>query len=247
VKKCEILTIKAKPGEMNQYTEEALDFLQTQLITPAKTTLEAGAVSEAQYLAFLAIYQQFQAMERTSIAQSLREDTYYYLRNVWFGKYAASSEAGDIAVPANKEENDRFLWRIQKKNNGKIVIYNKATETAAYPEAYSGETAIKLGKEYLWTLEERNLDGQTGICIIDDSGSASWYTNPNSWKYLIMKPFWGACTWEFQESGVEVPTAIIGVNLDEKGAATYDLNGRRTGTITHPGIYIIDGEKKVVK
>jgi hypothetical protein len=62
-----------------------------------------------------------------------------------------------------------------------------------------------------------------------------------------MKPFWGACNWEFQESGVEVPTAIIGVNLDEKGAATYDLNGRRTGTITHPGIYIIDGEKKVVK
>ena len=247
VKKCEILTIKAKPGEMNQYTEEALDFLQSQLITPAKTTLEAGAVSEAQYLAYLAIYQQFQAMERTSIAQGLKEDCYYYIRNVWFGKYAASSEAGDIAVPANKEENDRFLWRIQKKNNGKIVIYNKATETAAYPEAYSGETAIKFGKEYLWTLEERNLDGQTGICIIDDSGSASWYTNPNSWQYLIMKPFWGACTWEFQESGVEVPTAIIGVNLDEKCAATYDLNGRRTGTITHPGIYIIDGEKKVVK
>ncbi|MEE0805404.1 MAG: family 20 glycosylhydrolase, partial [Prevotellamassilia sp.] len=226
VKKCEILTITAKPGEMNQYTEEALDFLQTQLITPAKTTLEADSVSEAQYLAYLAIYQQFQAMERTSIAQSLKEDCYYYLRNVWFGKYAASSNAGDIAVPANKEENDRFLWRIEKKNNGKIVIYNKATETAAYPTAYNGETGVKLGQEYLWTLEERNLDGKTGICIINAEGTSSWYTNPNSWQYILMKNFWGACTWEFQESGIEVPTAIIGAQLDEKGAATYDLSGR---------------------
>jgi hypothetical protein len=246
VKKCEILTITAKPGEMNQYTEEALDFLQTQLITPAKTTLEAGAVSEAQYLAYLAIYQQFQAMERTSIAQSLKEDCYYYIRNVWFGKYAASSNAGDIAVPANKEENDRFLWRIEKKNNGKIVIYNKATETAAYPTAYNGETGVKLGQEYLWTLEERNLDGKTGICIINAEGTSSWYTNPNSWQYILMKNFWGACTWEFQESGIEVPTAIIGAQLDEKGAATYDLSGRRADNATQPGIYII-GNTKVVK
>ena len=247
VKKCEILTIKAKPGEMNQYTEEALDFLQTQLITPAKTTLEAGAVSEAQYLAFLAIYQKFQAMERTSIAQSLKEDTYYYLRNVWFGKYAAANVSSNLVVPADKSEADRFLWRIEKKNNGKIVIYNKATETAAYPTAHSGETAVKVGQEYLWTLEERTLDGKTGICIINDSGTSSWYTNPNSWQYILLKDFWGACTWEFQESGIEVPTGIIGAQLDEKGAATYDLSGRRADDASQPGIYIINGTKVVVK
>lgn len=247
VKKCEILTIKAKPGEMNQYTEEALDFLQSQLITPAKTTLEAGAVSEAQYLAFLAIYQQFQAMERTSIAQSLKEDTYYYLRNVWFGKYAAANVSSMLVVPADKSEADRFLWRIEKKNNGKIVIYNKATETAAYPTAHSGETAVKIGQEYLWTLEERTLDGKTGICIINDSGTSSWYTNPNSWQYILLKDFWGACTWEFQESGIEVPTGIIGAQLDEKGAATYDLSGRRADDASQPGIYIINGTKVVVK
>ena len=247
VKKCEILTITAKPGEMNQYTEEALDFLQTQLITPAKTTLEAGAVSEAQYLAYLAIYQQFQAMERTSIAQSLKENCYYYIHNLWFGKYAASTTSSTLVVNADKSNADRLLWRFEKKANGKIVIYNKATETAAYPEAHSGETAIKLGKEYLWTLEERTLDGRTGICIIDESGTVSWYSNHNSWQYILTKPFWGACTWEFEESGVEVPTAIIGAALDEKGAATYDLSGRRTEGTTHPGIYIVGGVKKVVK
>ena len=246
VKKCEILTITAKPGEMNQYTEEALDFLQTQLITPAKTTLEAGAVSEAQYLAYLAIYQQFQAMERTSIAQSLKENCYYYIHNLWFGKYAASTTSSTLVVNADKSNADRLLWRFEKKANGKIVIYNKATETAAYPEAHSGETAIKLGKEYLWTLEERTLDGRTGICIIDESGTVSWYSNHNSWQYILTKPFWGACTWEFEESGVEVPTAIIGAALDEKGAATYDLSGRRADNATQPGIYII-GNTKVVK
>ena len=246
VKKCEILTITAKPGEMNQYTEEALDFLQAQLITPAKTTLAAGAVSEAQYLAYLAIYQQFQAMERTSIAQSLKENCYYYIHNLWFGKYAASTTSSTLVVNADKSSADRLLWRFEKKANGKIVIYNKATETAAYPEAHSGETAIKLGKEYLWTLEERTLDGRTGICIIDESGTVSWYSNHNSWQYILTKPFWGACTWEFEESGVEVPTAIIGAALDEKGAATYDLSGRRADNATQPGIYII-GNTKVVK
>ncbi|MBR4128971.1 MAG: hypothetical protein IKT92_05835, partial [Bacteroidaceae bacterium] len=147
---------------------------------------------------------------------------------------------------ADKSNADRLLWRFEKKANGKIVIYNKATETAAYPEAHSGETAIKLGKEYLWTLEERTLDGRTGICIIDESGTVSWYSNHNSWQYILTKPFWGACTWEFEESGVEVPTAIIGAALDEKGAATYDLSGRRADNATQPGIYII-GNTKVVK
>jgi hypothetical protein len=247
VKKCEVITITAKPGEMNQYTEEALDFLQAQLITPAKTTLAAGAVSEAQYLAYLAIYQQFQAMERTSIAQSLKENCYYYIRNVWYGKYAASNVAGDFAYPADKEENDRFLWRFEKKSNGKIVIYNKATETAAYPAAQGSDIAVKLGQVYSWALEERTLDGKTGICIIDSEGTNGWYTNPNSWpNYLVMKPFWGACTWEFQESGFEVPTAIIGAQLDEKGAATYDLSGRRADGTKQHGIYIVGG-KKVVK
>ena len=247
VKKCELITITAKPGEMNQYTEEALDFLQVNLITPAKATLASGSVSEAQYLAYVALYQQFQAMERTSIAQSLREDCYYYIHNLWFGKYAASTTSSTLVVNADKSNADRLLWRFEKKANGKIVIYNKATETAAYPEAHSGETAIKLGKEYLWTLEERTLDGRTGICIIDESGTVSWYSNHNSWQYILTKPFWGACTWEFEESGVKVPTAIIGAALDEKGAATYDLSGRRTEGTTHPGIYIVGGVKKVVK
>ena len=246
VKKCDLILLTAKPTEMNQYTEEALDFLQVNLITPAKATLAAGSVSEAQYLAYVAIYQQFQAMERTSIAQSLREDRYYYIHNLWFGPYAASTTASDLVVPTDKANEDRLLWRFEKKANGKIVIYNKATETAAYPEAYSGETAIKLGKEYLWKLEERTLDGRTGICIIDESGTVSWYSNPNSWNYILTKPFWGSCTWEFLESDVEVPTAIIGANLDEKGAETYDLSGRRATDTNHPGIYIV-GNTKVMK
>ena len=245
--KCELIMLRAKPGEMNQYTEEALDFLHNNLITPAKAQLLAGEVSEADYLAYVAIYQKFQAMERTSIAQGLDENCYYYIRNVWFDKYAAVNTSSKLVAPSAKTEADRFLWRIDKQANGKVVLYNKATETAAYPTSYGGETAVKVGQAYAWTLEERTLDGKTGICIINEAATASWYTNPDAWNYVLTKPFWGACTWEFQKSNVAVPTAIVGIARDEKASTTYDLSGRKVSNAKQPGIYIIDGKKVVVK
>lgn len=247
LKKCEIIMLKAKPGEINDYTAEALDFLTVNIIEPAKESLAAGGVTEATYKQYVALYQQFQNMERTSIAQGLSETQYYYLRNVWFGKYAAVDEARMLVAPADKENDDRFLWRVVKKPGGKVALYNKATETAAYPDAHNGEQAVKMGNEYHWILEERTLDGQSGICIIDNAESGSWYTNPNSWNYVLMKPFWGACTWEFQKSGVEVPTAIQNIQQDQRNTATYDLNGRKVNTFQQPGVYIKNGTKVVVQ
>jgi hypothetical protein len=62
-----------------------------------------------------------------------------------------------------------------------------------------------------------------------------------------MKPFWGACTWEFQKSGVEVPTAIQNIQQDQRNTATYDLNGRKVNTFQQPGVYIKNGTKVVVQ
>ena len=63
-----------------------------------------------------------------------------------------------------------------------------------------------------------------------------------------MKPFWGACTWEFQDSGIEVPTGItdIVVSKDESAKCIYDLSGRKVNN-PEKGIYIINGKKQVVK
>ena len=248
VYKCEIIMLTAKPGEMNDYTQEALDYLQNSVISPAKDALAAGNVTEEQYNAFVALYNQFQMMERTSIAQGLSEDYYYYIYNVWFGKYAGYSNSNDLVSPQNKSSNDNMLWSIVKKPNGQIYIYNKATGTAAYPTSYNGEQAIKLGQEYAWTLDERTLDGKTGICIIDAAGNNSWYTNPSSWGYIITKPFWGACTWEFQKSQIEVPTSIVEIKESTtKESSIYDLQGNKLSKIITPGIYIIDREKTFVK
>ncbi len=246
VKKSEIIILTAKPGEANEYTQEALDYLQNSVINPAKETIATGSVTEAQYNAYVALYNQFQMMERTGIAQSLSEEYYYHIYNLWFGKYAGYSGSNNLISPQNKSNSDNQLWRIVKKPNGQVYLYNKATDTAAYPTAYNGEQGIKLGQEYAWTLEERTLDGKTGICIIDAAGNNSWYTNPNSWNYILMKPFWGACTWEFQKSNVA--TSVIEIEDNTKASnAIYDLLGNKLEKIVKPGIYIVNGEKIVFK
>ena len=248
VYKCEIIILTALPGEMNQPTEEALAFLEAQVINPAKATLKAGAVTEEQYNAYVALYLQFQQMERTGIAQGLSEEYYYYLRNVWFGKYAAYDSSNSIVAPKDKAEGDNYLWSVVKRPGGAVYLVNKATGTAAYPTAYNGEQGIKVGEDYAWTLEERTLDGQTGICIIDAGATGSWYTNPASWQYILMKPFWGACTWEFQKTDIKVPSTnnIAWVGNDCADNTLYDLQGRRVECPVAHGIYI-DGGMKVVK
>ena len=246
VKKCEHIILTAKPGESNQPTAEALAFLQKEVIDAAKATLDAGAVTEAQYAAYMALYLQFQQMERTGFAQSLDEGHYYYLRNVWFGKYAAvNTSSNTVNHQPSKNNGDNYLWQVVKRPGGAVYLINKATGTAAYP-ASDGDHTIKVGEEYAWTLEERTLDGKTGICIIDNAGANSWYTNPDVWTYVLLKPFWGACTWEFQKSDVKVETGIAPIVNESTEGVTYDLHGRRVGRLTQPGVYIRGG-KKIVK
>jgi hypothetical protein len=245
VDKCERIILTARPGEANQPTAEALDFLQSEVIAPATKTLAEGAVSEAKYNAHVAQYLLFQQMERTGFAQSLDEGYYYYLRNVWFGKYAAyDSNSGTVVHQANKGEGDNFLWSVVKRPGGAVYLVNKATGTAACPSAEAEGATIKLGEEYAWTLEERNNDGKTGICIINASGDYSWYINPNVWTDIIFKPItWGASTWEFQKSDIKNESGISTISKDSNAGVIYDLNGRRVGRLTQPGVYICDGTK----
>lgn len=245
--KCELILLTARPGEAGQPTPDALTFLDTEVLTPATKTLAEGPVSEAQYNAYVALYLQFQQMERTGIAQSLSEKYYYYIHNVWFGKYAGYNSSSKMVCHMDKSEGDHLLWSIVKQPGGTVALVNKATGTAAYPISHEDGQAIKLGEDYAWTLEERTLDGKTGICIIDEEGTTSWYTNPSVWSYILMKPFWGACTWEFQKSDIKTPAGIGFVGGDYDTDVLYDLQGRRVEHVAQPGIYISNGGKKVIK
>ena len=233
---------------MGSYTQEALDFLQDELIIKANALIATGAVSEEEYLAFVDVYNQFLQMPKTSISQFLREDCYYYIHNIWFSKYAHyNASSKNIGLASSKSDSDTMLWRIKKNADGTVYIYSKKTETAAYLESNAVDQQVKVGRNYSWTLEERTLDGKEGICIIDGSGTASWYTNPNSWNYILMKPFWGACTWEFVESGIQVPTSITDIDATPNGDnKVYDMSGREVAN-PQSGIYIINGQKQVIE
>ena len=248
VNKCELILLTTEPGEMGNYTQEALDFAEQSIIIPAQKALAEGAISEEKYNEFLALYNQFIQMPKVSISQSLSEDCYYYIRNVWFGKYAQYKSADkSVGISSSKSEDDTYLWRIKKNTDGTVFIYNKKTETAAYLTSNAVDQKVMVGKDYAWTLEERSLDGKSGICIIDGSGNFSWYTNPDVWNYVLMKPFWGACTWEFQQSGIEVPTSINDIqDTNTSDNIIYDLSGRRVATQTTSGVYIV-GDKIIIK
>lgn len=247
--KCELILLTARLGEVGQPTAEALDYLKSSVIVSVKETLAKGTVSRAQYDACVALYLQFQQMEKTGLVQSLSENYYYYIRNAykdWSNYYAAYDDASGQVVPKTKGNGDDFLWSITKHADGGCSLINKATGTAAYPTAEAEDGKIKLGSDYVWTLEERTIENiATGICIINANGNQSWYTNPNSWNHVLLKPFWAACTWVFEKSNVLTPADVATVEREAPEGVIYDLHGRRVERLVQPGIYISNGVKIV--
>ena len=206
VDKCTIIPLNVRPEAANQPTEEALAFLKENVTDPAAEAVEKGAVSKETYDAYVAKYLEFQQMERTGFAQSLSEEYYYHLRNVYFNKYAIYDRTDKrVEFENSKENTSKYLWQVKKNDDGSISLINKSTGTVAYVESSAAEQPIKLGQNYSWTLEERTNDGKTGICIVESTSQFSWYINSDAWNYVLLKPVtWGGSTWEFEKSSVKV-------------------------------------------
>ena len=107
------------------------------------------------------------------------------------------------------------------------------------------DQSVKLGQAYSWDLKLVTTDqGNEAIAIVVPNAQNGWYTNANTWKYVLLKPYtWGASVWNFvrkgKTTGIETPAVQT-----EKENETYDLQGRRVLTPTS-GVYIINGEKVV--
>ncbi len=247
INKCMIIGYTAKPGKVGQPTEEALDFLQNKIISPAMEIV-SGAVTEEQYNEYVALYQQFMMMPRTTIAETIDAGAYYYIRNAYFtDKYAAYSN--NRVEPKAKGNTDSFLWSLVKNSDGTVYIYSKANGKAAYIASNAVDQTVKVGKEYAWTLKETTTDtGSKGIAIVAGDGEHGWYTNPDSWGYLLTKPYtWGASVWTLEKSDVQVETGITEVKGENgKVKGIYDLQGRKIDTPTK-GLYIIDAKKTLIK
>ena len=250
VKKCELIIIKAKPGEIGEPTQDALNYLQNNVITPATQALALGAVAGYQYNAYVALYNQFQMMPRTSLADALDTTVYYYIRNGYFtDKYAVLNTSNSKVEPKAKGTGDNYLWSIAKNVDGTVYVYNKATGECAYINSAADDQTVYVGRDYAWTLKETTTDtGNKGIAIVSSNGSSAWYTNPASWGYVLTKPYtWGGSIWTFEESNIQVETGIEDVQGENDNVETiYDLQGRQVENPTK-GIYIVNGNKVLIK
>lgn len=247
VDKCERLLATVKAGEMGEPSQEAVDFLRQFVVVPAQEALE-GDVTKEVYEYYAGLYQQYLDMPRSSYADNLREDCYYYISNAYHTTKYAKADAQQV-VPADLStaNADAFRWRFRKNRNGTVAIINKATGTGAYIESDVVNQTVKLGRDYAWTLQEVTTDlGATAIAIIDGSGANSWYTNPSAWSYLLTKPYdWGASIWTLTAIEDD-PTGIADVQSGTGPVELYDLSGRRVLSPRH-GIYVTKDGNKVVK
>lgn len=253
--KCVLIEETAEPGSYNEPTEEALEFLQTNLIDPAAETLASDeAVSEETYLAYVAIYQQYDDMEKTGLLESIDEDVYYRIKNAYFTDYYAYVGSTTLVKPGEYESgNDGFNWQFVKNDDGTVYIYNALKGTAAYVTSTDTETRVRVGKDYAWTLGETTTDlGDTGVTILAEGGENAWYTNPDAWNYVLLEPYtWGASIWTLEKSGKSVTAGINTVTVEtdedeETPTRYYDLQGREVSEPTE-GIYVTNKHKKILK
>ena len=247
--KCERIIETAEPGEANQPSAEALAFLSEQIVTPGREALKSDVTQEV-YAGFAALYEQYLSMPRSTYADALSEEHYYYIRNAYFtNAYAGATTAGTVVSSTTTFTGaDSQRWRVEKCGDGTVNLYNKKTGTSAYITTSAKEQQVKLGKAYGWTLQQITSDlGGVGVAIIDKTGTYSWYTNPDAWNYVLLNPYdWGASIWTFVPIASDPVTGISSVRTDAAAHRFYDLSGRRVAN-PRRGVYINEAGEKVLR
>ena len=247
--KAEHILQTAVPGKAGEPTEEALDFLRDEVMAPAREALSKGEVSQADYLAVTERYQEYLLMDRMSVLAAIDEGYFYLINNAYHTTYyACGNKSSKVVQPKALAQTDGYKWAVEKTGDGTILLRNKLTDSYAYVSSNAADERVRLGDAYRWTLREVTTDqGNTALAIIDGSGTYSWYTNPNSWTYVLLKPYdWGASVWTLVKTSEEVPTGISSPLVTRHSQATYDLQGRRLTQEPQQGVFIRD-RKKVVK
>ena len=113
--------------------------------------------------------------------------------------------------------------------------------------AYGITPTITAGA-YSVTLDRSNAKASFGVEEIADASTSFTITNGDDYNYLNISNFVVKVyipSDDSEDGGGE--TAIDGVAEDNAMKGIYDLTGRRIEKITVPGVYIIDGKKKLIK
>lgn len=210
-------------------------------------------MSHAEYMEYATLYQQFLSFPRTSIVESLDEAYWYKIRNGYFTDYYAKLNPADNNVypVRTTATTDDLLWRFVKNADGTVGIISRVGEASACVESSVIDQTIHAGTTYSWKLSPYTTDeGPSGFNIIEASGAYSWYTNPDAFQTVLLKPrYWGASIWTFEKQAEKV-TSIPHTAADATQEAYYNLQGVKVGTDANKlqqGVYLCKGKKVVVR
>lgn len=223
---------EAKTNAENALTEQGAD-----LIPHIKALETAIANTEAQYV--------------LKPQSSDKGTTYYYhIKDVDKGTYAridkGSAKYTDaLHIAALEEDNDDFVWALVADGNGGFQIYNKGYDAFIYTLG-SAPNSLKADKaedadSYVVSVDNDKkalLISQGNKYLCNSSNKGRIYTSKSYWKLELIGTEEGSLT-----SISEIETETTAPVLE----GIYDLTGRKIEEITEPGIYIINGKKRLVK
>ena len=137
-------------------------------------------------------------------------------------------------IPANtgvivKAESEEYVFEPVKEDAGVVGLM-------------SGSTSNKYFFEKAYVLAN-GKDG-VGLYLAEMTGGA-WLNNANKAYLPAPADAEGVKSYSFRFG--EGTTAIENVEVENTVKAIYDLTGRKVETISAPGIYIINGVKRVVR
>lgn len=232
-------------------TEEALQYLISEILNPSREYLAQDIVSKQNYLDIESRFETFMAMPKQT--PDLDSTHYYLIKNAYSTTYYAAADANNKTVqPKTLSSTDAFRWYIKKNEDGTVSIRNKQSNTPAYVDSDAEGQRLRLGTDYSWKLLEiTNDQGNVATGILDHSGTFSWHINTKSWTYALLKPCGMAASgWEFIKTDEEIPTGIQSIDDDQilkyktkADVVIYDLSGRRLKKEPQRGVYIKNGQK----
>ena len=229
------------------------------ILTEAKENAEVALADQANVSDFIPYIKALEtALANTEAVyvlkpQSSHEETiyYYYLKDVDNGTYAfvnpdATGRYVDALGTAELDtENDNFVWAFVKNSKGEFQMYNRGYDAYLYTLS-SSPNPLKADKaadasNYVFSVDNDKkalLITEGNKYLYNQSGRGRIYTSKSYWKIELIGTEEGTLT-----SIVDVETEATKPVIE----GIFDLTGRKLDEITKPGIYIIDGKKRLIK
>lgn len=228
-------------------------------VTEAKEAADTALDNQASVSDFMPYIKALEtAIANTEAAYVLKPQSshgetiyYYYLKDVDAGTYAfvnpdATGRYVDAMGTAELDtENDNYVWAFVKNSKGELQIYNKGYDAYLYtlsksPNPLKADKAEDAGN-YVFSVDNDKkalviTEGEK--YLYNQSGNARISSNKSYWKLELIGTEEGTLT-----SIVEIETEATVPALN----GIFDLTGRKIEEITKPGIYIVNGKKRLVK